>query len=313
MALKYYVYQLINPRNNEIIYIGKGQGNRMYYHEQVIRNGDLLSNEKLDNKIRLLINEDIKIEYKKIYETDDEKEAYKQEEQEIKKIGLNNLCNLTDRNWPPIITEETKKKISMANNGRFASEEIKRKISESLKGRKRSKEQIKKWKKSMKGYKHSEETKKKISEVLKGRLLSEEHKRNISRIRKGKISPMKGKHHSEETKKKLSKINKGKMIGEKNSFYGKHHLEETKRKLGEFYRGKSYEEIFGSKEKAEEIKQKISKGNKGKIISLKTKKKISKTLKGHLVSEETRKKISDSLKKRKRVFKRVKEEDYGII
>lgn len=31
-ALKYYVYCLVNPRDNKIFYIGKGKGNRVYQH-----------------------------------------------------------------------------------------------------------------------------------------------------------------------------------------------------------------------------------------------------------------------------------------
>jgi hypothetical protein len=31
-ALKYYVYCLVNPRDNKIFYIGKGKGNRVFQH-----------------------------------------------------------------------------------------------------------------------------------------------------------------------------------------------------------------------------------------------------------------------------------------
>ncbi len=30
--LKYYVYTLIDPRDNKIFYVGKGKGNRVFYH-----------------------------------------------------------------------------------------------------------------------------------------------------------------------------------------------------------------------------------------------------------------------------------------
>lgn len=48
---------------------------------------------------------------------------------------------------------------------------------------------------------------------------------------------------------------------------------------------------------SEETKEKISKGNKGKVISENQKKKISKSLTGKTQSDETRKKRSESLKK----------------
>ena len=33
----YYVYALIDPRNNKIFYIGKGLNNRMYVHLQLAK------------------------------------------------------------------------------------------------------------------------------------------------------------------------------------------------------------------------------------------------------------------------------------
>lgn len=47
--LKTYVYRLIDPRNGETFYVGKGQGNRVFSHIREER--DLLEGDDLDNKL----------------------------------------------------------------------------------------------------------------------------------------------------------------------------------------------------------------------------------------------------------------------
>ncbi len=47
--LKTYVYRLIDPRNGETFYIGKGQGNRLFSH---IRDEQNLEGDNIDNKIK---------------------------------------------------------------------------------------------------------------------------------------------------------------------------------------------------------------------------------------------------------------------
>ena len=60
------------------------------------------------------------------------------------------------------VSEQTRRKLSKAGNGRIVSEQTRRKISE-----------------AGKGFKHSKESKRKISEAGKGRKLSEEHKKKL--------------------------------------------------------------------------------------------------------------------------------------
>jgi hypothetical protein len=47
--LKTYVYRLIDPRNGETFYVGKGQGNRVFSHIRAEQN---LQGDDLDNKIK---------------------------------------------------------------------------------------------------------------------------------------------------------------------------------------------------------------------------------------------------------------------
>ena len=49
LKLKTYVYRLIDPRNGETFYVGKGQGNRVFAHVQAEQN---LEGDDLDNKIK---------------------------------------------------------------------------------------------------------------------------------------------------------------------------------------------------------------------------------------------------------------------
>ena len=91
--------------------------------------------------------------------------------------------------------------------------------------------------KGMLGKHHSEESRKKISEH--------------------NVKFFLGKHLSKETRKKISESFKKRYIKEKHPMWGKHRSEETKRKISEKNKGKH---II-----TEEICNKISKANKGKI------------------------------------------------
>jgi hypothetical protein len=47
--LKTYVYRLIDPRNGETFYVGKGKGNRVFAH---IRGDEVLEGDEIDNKLK---------------------------------------------------------------------------------------------------------------------------------------------------------------------------------------------------------------------------------------------------------------------
>lgn len=171
-------------------------------------------------------------------------EELNRKEYEIIHPWLNNeMClNLMEGGQGGSISEESKRKISIANKGR-------------LKG-------VKPW---ITGKGHSEETKKKLSEINKGR-----------------PSSFKGKHHSVESKKNMSEAHKGKSPwnkGKESQLKGIPRSEETKKKISEALKGrnnywipKHYTEeekqiIYASRigtHISEDHKQRISVANKGK-------------------------------------------------
>lgn len=133
-------------------------------------------------------------------------------------------------------TEETKRKMSLAQKGRTFNEETKKRMSlAQLSNKKRL------------GHKHTEEAKRKISIAHKGnkywlgRKHTEETKRKISIAKTGKS----GHKHTEETKRKISAAQIGRVFTEEHRKkislaglgnkrrLGCKHSEETKRKLSQ--------------------------------------------------------------------------------
>ena len=133
-------------------------------------------------------------------------------------------------------SEETKKKMSLAQKGKKLSKETREKLSEMRKGKKHwafgkvfSKKYCRKMSEAHKGYKHTEEQKMKIGLKSKG---------NKYRL---------GKKNSKESNLKRSKILKGKYIG----------------KLASGWRGGKSFEPYGIKFN-KELKEKVRKRDKYK-------------------------------------------------
>jgi len=173
-------------------------------------------------------------------------------------------------------SEETRRKISIANTGKKASEETRRKQSESHKGKKFSEETKRKMSEALKGRpgkSPSEETRAKLSKALKGRPKSEETKRRMS-VADRNLSQQAhdnksraAKNHppvSDETKRKMSDAQIGKIQSKETinkrriSRAGYKHSEETKRKIGEGQIGKVY---------SEEARTKLSKAATERVLS----------------------------------------------
>ena len=91
--LGYYVYFLRDPRNDEIFYIGKGIGNRVFYHLNDALESSAKSG-KLD-RIREIISDGFLVEHYLLRHGLTESAAFELEAASIDLLGLDNLSNLT--------------------------------------------------------------------------------------------------------------------------------------------------------------------------------------------------------------------------
>jgi hypothetical protein len=89
--VKYYVYELIDPRCDTIFYVGKGKGRRCYAHEKDAQKG--LPGEKCD-LIREILSQHERVKVNKIAHFSSEREAYDFERLRIEEIGIENLTNI---------------------------------------------------------------------------------------------------------------------------------------------------------------------------------------------------------------------------
>lgn len=176
--LIFYVYKLITSEN-EVIYIGKGSGNRMHKHTQIAMGNSInrTKNPKLYNKIKKIISNGGFIVPEIVFKSTSEIDCLNEEVKLIKEIGLDNLYNLT------IGGEGT--------SGYSLSEKTKMKMSQAKKGIKR--------------FSHG---KREISKKHKEKLL-----KNPQIFKKGHDGYWKNKSLSEETKAKMSQAKKGKKSG----------------------------------------------------------------------------------------------------
>lgn len=166
------------------------------------------------------------------------------------------------------LSEETKKKLSVANKGKTRTEEQRKKISDTLTGKYVG-----------------------VNSQNYGKPLSKEHRQKISNALKGKLK-------SKETIQKLSNSLRGKYTGENSYWYGRKHTEESRQKMSAVQRGKTVSEESRKKQSAsmngkthsEEVKQKMSDAHKNRY---KTK---PHHMCGKTLPKETRQKISTSAK-----------------
>jgi hypothetical protein len=181
---KFYVYEIIDPRNGETFYVGKGKGDRLKRH---LTPSYLKLNHPKSERIREIVDEGFDPLFVKVEEGLDEYEAFRLEKRTIDKIGLENLTNKVCGGIGYSLSDEHKEKISKTLRGRKLTDEHRKNLSISHKGQRP-------W---MTGRKHREETKEKMREA-----------------RQHQNPPMLGKKHSEKTKEKISKAHRGKKLSE---------------------------------------------------------------------------------------------------
>lgn len=90
---RWYVYRLVDPRDSQPFYVGKGSGNRIDAHEQealkwVCHEKCLVINE--------IWSENLQVIKEKVAYFWDEQAAYDYEHELIQEIGIENLTNIVD-------------------------------------------------------------------------------------------------------------------------------------------------------------------------------------------------------------------------
>lgn len=167
--MKFYTYELRDPRTHIPFYVGKGSGDRIHIHENSVKNWTTVPmkthNPHLFNKIKKLLAEGVSVEAVKVFETSSEQEAFEKERELISLYRLQGikLCNILDGGEGAV-------------GHRFShSEETKRKMSESSKGKLKTKE-------------HRESLRmaklKKPTKYWKGKSFSEDHRKRLSDTKK---------------------------------------------------------------------------------------------------------------------------------
>ena len=87
MSVKYYVYFLIDSRNSQPFYVGKGSGNRMYNHKHESKQGT----KPHHHRIREILESGGEVMPVKVFEFDDEIEALNKEREMIEQVGRETL------------------------------------------------------------------------------------------------------------------------------------------------------------------------------------------------------------------------------
>ena len=190
MATLYCVYELIDPRNNQVFYVGKGKEQRASTH----KHKSLLQYDSAKNKLILeLLSEGLMYVIRFVEYFDNEQLAYNAEAKIIDHYGLDNLTNnkagggrLGQWTHSPETVAKIKLKLSdpiikQAMRDRMLGE------NNPMYGVTRSGESLQKFKDKVSGSNHfmygkhqSDETKRKISEKLTGVKLSDEQKQSRS-------------------------------------------------------------------------------------------------------------------------------------
>lgn len=202
----FYVYHLIDPRNNLVFYVGKGKNNRMFKHEKCVKLGKMPNgNKKLFDKITEIISLNLNIKYEKVFETENEKEAYEYENYLINNFGIENLCNVVNDKLLIGMCSNTKNSNWYYNQitkeyKLFKKEDL---IPESfIKGSPKTQVAMEKWwnnltEDELKTYKNKMSNSLKNSEKHKLKVKTEEYKINLSN---GLLNSEKFKEYNERRK-----------------------------------------------------------------------------------------------------------------
>lgn len=208
---KFYVYQLVDPRTNNIFYVGKGSGKRAFSHTNAVRSGRKDGNSQKQAVISEILQAGLEPKVIFVSTNLQENAAYILEEQIITNLGiiteggiLTNICKVAR---PP-----NNRGISLSERvGVERADEIKRAAAGRLKARLAGKswDQLYGPEKSL-SMKANVCSRMKISSknnpnlFKTGHEISDDTKLQMSRRMKNN-NPMKGKTHSASSKDKISR------------------------------------------------------------------------------------------------------------
>lgn len=209
-----FIYVIKNTKNNKL-YVGRTNRSIKIRLSEHISSSKKGGKTYLNKAMRKYGYQNFKLE---ILEECDESEVSEREMYWIEHLSTKvpNGYNLTDGGEGTIgmvFSDEYKKKLSLAHQGKKLSKEHRQKLSLVQTGKKRSPETCKKIGDIHRGKKLTKEQKQKLREINTGKNHSEESKRKIGDALRGrKLSPehiqkLKGRVISAETREKISRQN----------------------------------------------------------------------------------------------------------
>lgn len=90
----YYVYELVDPRDGSVFYVGKGKGNRIRQHVAKARNGGVDNPFKIERIVEIIRSGHDVVE-RKVHEGVSEAVAFRMERRRIALYGIENLTNIS--------------------------------------------------------------------------------------------------------------------------------------------------------------------------------------------------------------------------
>lgn len=102
---RYYVYHLIDPRNDEVFYVGKGTGNRIKSHVREAK-GRKFQNARKCERIIAIMDSGLKVDERIVFKELTEPAAYMIEAAEIDRIGRDCLTNLSHGLEPALVKDK---------------------------------------------------------------------------------------------------------------------------------------------------------------------------------------------------------------
>lgn len=240
----YYVYQIVDPRSDLIIYVGKGKDQRYLVHQKRVLQGKKDINPKLANKLRKIFDEGFQPGYVFVQKDMSEDDAYALEQKITVEIGLDNLCNLKYGGTNGAkFTSDVRAKMShsaqLKDKSVYADPERRRRISE-----------------SRTGLVVSEVTRKKLSDQLVGKSFIE----RFGSERAAEIGKRISEANSGQKRPKQSIAMKGRFSGENHPMYGRKMSDQFKEDRRQYMLSDSNP----GKHKTEETKRKISASQSGR-------------------------------------------------